>query len=430
MPATPAWPPKSLPRLFVRQPLGEGAAVELDAGQANYLGNVLRLKEGGELLVFDGASGEWLARIAEAGKKRMTLVVERRTREPEAIPDVWLAFAPVKRAQTDWLVEKATELGVGAADPGDRRSGRSSSGSSWSGCEAIAIEAAEQCGRTRPARDRRAAAARPPCSNCESARTLYFADEAWRRARGSGLQARPGDDPDRPRRRLHRRGARRDPRRAERRRRSRSARASFAPRPPRSPRSPPIWRSPGTGAKRRGYARPMTTRTDTAQARSSRAATICCRCSPAARSRASDWRIGTEHEKFVYRCDDHRAPSWDEPGGIRDLLDGADRVRLAAGRSRTARSSRSTGADGTISLEPAGQFELSGAALAEPPPDLRRGRPPPRRSARRSATSSASASSASACGPTRRAPTCRSCPRAATRSCSTTCRRSAISAST
>ena len=105
MPATPAWPPKSLPRLFVRTALGESAQVELDSGQANYLGNVLRMAVGAQLLLFDGSSGEWLARIAEAGKKRMTLTVERRTREPETIPDVWLAFAPVKRAQTDWLVE-------------------------------------------------------------------------------------------------------------------------------------------------------------------------------------------------------------------------------------------------------------------------------------------------------------------------------------
>ena len=82
MPATPAWPPKSLPRLFIRTPVSDGAQVELDAGQANYLGNVLRLSEGAHLLVFDGASGEWLARIAEAGKKRMVLSVERKTREP------------------------------------------------------------------------------------------------------------------------------------------------------------------------------------------------------------------------------------------------------------------------------------------------------------------------------------------------------------
>ena len=117
MPATPAWPPKSLPRLFVRQPLSDGAGVDLDGGQANYLGNVMRLGAGAEILAFDGQSGEWLARISDVAKKRMTLRIERRTREPEAIPDVWLAFAPVKRAQTDWLVEKATELGAAKLIP-------------------------------------------------------------------------------------------------------------------------------------------------------------------------------------------------------------------------------------------------------------------------------------------------------------------------
>src|SRR3954470_6207808 len=117
MPATPALAPRSLPRMFVRQPLNEGASIDLDPSQANYLGNVMRLGTGAELLVFDGQSGEWIARIAEAGKKRMTLAIERRTREPETIPDVWLAFAPVKRAQTDWLVEKATELGVARLIP-------------------------------------------------------------------------------------------------------------------------------------------------------------------------------------------------------------------------------------------------------------------------------------------------------------------------
>src|SRR3954468_18976840 len=147
MPATPAWPPKSLPRLFVRQPLSEGVAVELDARQANYLGNVLRLSAGAELLVFDGTSGEWLARIAEAGKKRMRLTVERRTREPETIPDVWLAFAPVKRVQTDWLVEKATELGAARLLPVMTRL-TVAERVKLERLEAIAIEAAEQCGRT------------------------------------------------------------------------------------------------------------------------------------------------------------------------------------------------------------------------------------------------------------------------------------------
>jgi 16S rRNA (uracil1498-N3)-methyltransferase len=174
MPATPAWPPKSLPRLFVRTPLTDGARVELDAGQANYLGNVMRLGQGAELLVFDGSSGEWLARIAEAGKKRMALAVERRTREPEDIPDVWLAFAPVKRTQTDWLVEKATELGVAKLIPVMTQR-TIAERVKLERLEAIAIEAAEQCGRTRLPE-----IVQPvPLTQLlnEDGRTLYFADE-------------------------------------------------------------------------------------------------------------------------------------------------------------------------------------------------------------------------------------------------------------
>src|SRR4051794_34228479 len=147
MPATPAWPPKSLPRLFVRAPLAAGASVELDAAQANYLGNVMRLGAGADLLVFDGSSGEWLGRIADAGKKRMTLSIERQTQEPEAIPDVWLAFAPVKRTQTDWLVEKATELGVARLLPVMTQR-TVAERVKLERLESIAIEAAEQCGRT------------------------------------------------------------------------------------------------------------------------------------------------------------------------------------------------------------------------------------------------------------------------------------------
>jgi len=177
MPATPAWPPKSLTRLFVRTPLIAGARVEVDAAQANYLGNVMRLGVGAELLLFDGTSGEWLARIAEAGKKRMSLTVERRTREPETVPDVWLAFAPVKRAQTDWLVEKATELGAARLIPvmthrtiAERvRLDR---------LEAIAIEAAEQCGRTRLPEIGEPMGLTQLLAAGDPERRLYFADEA------------------------------------------------------------------------------------------------------------------------------------------------------------------------------------------------------------------------------------------------------------
>src|SRR4051812_49250873 len=176
MPATPAWPPKSLPRLFVRQPLGEGARVELDAGQANYLGNVLRLREGAELLIFDGGSGEWLARVAETGKKRMTLSVEQRTRGPETIPDVWLAFAPVKRQATDWLVEKATELGAARLIPVMTRR-TVAERVRLERLEAIAIEAAQQCGRTVLPEIADPMQLPKLLKPRQTSRKLYFADE-------------------------------------------------------------------------------------------------------------------------------------------------------------------------------------------------------------------------------------------------------------
>jgi 16S rRNA (uracil1498-N3)-methyltransferase len=176
MPATPAWPPKSLTRLFVRQPLSEGADVDLDRAQANYLGNVMRLGQGDELLLFDGHSGEWLARISDAGRKCMALAVERKTREAESVPDLWLAFAPVKRAQTDWLVEKATELGAARLIPVitqrtivDRVK--------LDRLEAIAIEAAEQCGRTKLPEISEPMPLRNFLASRDTGRTLYFADE-------------------------------------------------------------------------------------------------------------------------------------------------------------------------------------------------------------------------------------------------------------
>jgi len=176
MPATPAWPPKSLPRLFVELPLGAGARVELDAAQANYLGNVMRLKEGNRLLLFDGASGEWLAEIVEAGKKRMILAVVEPTRPQEAVPDLWLAFAPVKKGRVDWLVEKAVELGVARLQPVvtqrtivDRLN--------LDRMRAHIVEAAEQCGRTALASIDEPVKLDAFLKNRDPARTLYFADE-------------------------------------------------------------------------------------------------------------------------------------------------------------------------------------------------------------------------------------------------------------
>lgn len=176
MVATPAWPPRSLPRLFVTDPLGAGATLVLDGPQANYLGNVLRLGEGDELLLFDNSSGEWLACVTAAGRKRVGLTVLRETRALEAVPDLWLAFAPVKKGRIDWLVEKAVELGVARLLPviTERTIVRDLN---LDRMRAHIVEAAEQCGRT-------ALATIDPPAKLESwlrerdpMRTLYFADE-------------------------------------------------------------------------------------------------------------------------------------------------------------------------------------------------------------------------------------------------------------
>ena len=89
------------PRLYVGARLGLGRAIELSTGQAHYLRAVLRLGPGALVAAFNAVDGEWLCRIAEIGKDRMRLTVERKVRSPAAEPDLWLLFAPIKRARLD-----------------------------------------------------------------------------------------------------------------------------------------------------------------------------------------------------------------------------------------------------------------------------------------------------------------------------------------
>jgi len=174
MPATPAWPPQSLPRLFVDQLLSEGLSLTVDG---TYLGAVLRLGPGDKVKLFDDRSGEWLARITEAGKKRVTLTVDERLRDRETVPDLWLLFAPIKRGRIDWLVEKATELGVARLMPVVTRR-TVVDRLNLDRLRAHAIEAAEQCERTalpelaEPQKLDAALKAWP------ADRFLYFADES------------------------------------------------------------------------------------------------------------------------------------------------------------------------------------------------------------------------------------------------------------
>ena len=107
----------SVLRLFVETDLAAGSAVPLDEAQAHYLRQVMRRTDGAELLLFNGRDGEWRATLATSGKKAASAEILERTREQTAEPDVWLCFAPIKRARIDYVAEKATELGASVLQP-------------------------------------------------------------------------------------------------------------------------------------------------------------------------------------------------------------------------------------------------------------------------------------------------------------------------
>jgi 16S rRNA (uracil1498-N3)-methyltransferase len=107
----------SVSRLFVETDLSAGAEAPLDAAQAHYLRNVMRAGEGTRLLLFNGRDGEWQATLSLRGKKAAVAEVAAQTRAQEDAPDLWLCFAPIKKARIDFIAEKATELGVSLLQP-------------------------------------------------------------------------------------------------------------------------------------------------------------------------------------------------------------------------------------------------------------------------------------------------------------------------
>ncbi len=104
-------------RLYVAAELAMDRAIELASGQAHYLKSVLRLAPGDAVALFNGRDGEYLARIESFARDAATVAVQACSREQLPEPDLWLVFAPIKRARIDFLVEKATELGVSALFP-------------------------------------------------------------------------------------------------------------------------------------------------------------------------------------------------------------------------------------------------------------------------------------------------------------------------
>ena len=133
------------PRLFVDQPLWAGSAITLASPQAHYLKDVLRLKAGDRVLVFNGRDGEWEARLDVPGKRSVALQLEARTRPQTAGCDLHYLFAPLKHARLDYMVQKAVEMGVTRLAPVITRHTQAER-VNIGRMRANAIEAAEQCG--------------------------------------------------------------------------------------------------------------------------------------------------------------------------------------------------------------------------------------------------------------------------------------------
>ncbi|WP_170456585.1 16S rRNA (uracil(1498)-N(3))-methyltransferase [Ruegeria arenilitoris] len=134
-------------RLYVDHPLGAGQSVPLTREQAHYLFGVMRLAVGGQVALFNGRGGEWLAQVAEAGKRGGTLSCLEQTRPLQLPPDLWLLFAPIKKARTDFIVEKAAEMGAAKIMP-VQTAFTNSERIRQDRLQAHAVEAAEQCGGT------------------------------------------------------------------------------------------------------------------------------------------------------------------------------------------------------------------------------------------------------------------------------------------
>jgi 16S rRNA (uracil1498-N3)-methyltransferase len=134
-------------RLCLDQPLGPGQTVDLSRDHANYLFNVMRLGQGAEVALFNGRDGEWRAHVAEAGKRGGSLVCDAQTAPLMLPPDLWLLFAPIKKARTDFIVEKATEMGAARIVP-VQTDFTNAERIRQDRLQAHAVEAAEQCGGT------------------------------------------------------------------------------------------------------------------------------------------------------------------------------------------------------------------------------------------------------------------------------------------
>lgn len=174
--ATPAWPPRSAPRLFVQEVLARDTPVTIGGNQANYLARVMRVTEGDIVILCDNVSGEWAANVAGVEKREVQLIPVERLREREQVPDFTLCAALLKKPNFDLVLEKATELGVRCIQPvitrrcvADRLN--------MERARTITVEAAEQCARTALPELAEPVKLESLLKAFEETRDLFFADE-------------------------------------------------------------------------------------------------------------------------------------------------------------------------------------------------------------------------------------------------------------
>ena len=177
-------------RLYLEQSLREGQSVSLTREQAHYLFGVMRLTLGESLLVFDGKNGEFLAEIVEAGKRAGVLACIEQTRPLQMPPDLWLLFAPIKKARTDFIVEKAAEMGAARICP-VQTDFTNAERIRRDRLQAHAVEAAEQCGGTFVPEVTELARLNRVLADWPSERRLMFCDETLVGAR-EALSGKPG----------------------------------------------------------------------------------------------------------------------------------------------------------------------------------------------------------------------------------------------
>jgi 16S rRNA (uracil1498-N3)-methyltransferase len=164
------------PRLYIDAPLDAGASLALDPAQANYLGNVLRLKAGDPVLVFNGRDGEWRGVLGRSGKRTITIEVAERTRAQTRALDLHYLFAPLKHARLDYMVQKAVEMGASRLQPVITRHAQVAR-INLDRMRANAIEAAEQCGILTLAEIGAPLTFEQMIAERDSARLLVFCDE-------------------------------------------------------------------------------------------------------------------------------------------------------------------------------------------------------------------------------------------------------------